>query len=252
MHRTPSPEITMLTVGAHSARAGQHAAPHRHAGWKVAYHRSGRIDSIVDGRRHDVSPGTVLVLRPGAAHAEIAHTAYANYYLVLRAPPDHPWPERCDGPAARDLGTFLSVLLREDGLGARRDPRLISAMITAIDLTLQRHHPSERPDRAEEIVRAVEQFFEEHFAGPISIAGSAAEVGVSTSSLRQFFGLHRGMTPQAALRAVRVRHALGLLRRSDLTQAAIADRCGFASASHLSRVIAAETGSRPGALRGPP
>lgn len=240
----------MLAVGAYAAARGQHAAPHRHAGWKVTYYRTGRIDSIVDGVRYAARPGTVLVLRPNASHEELAHTAYSNYYLLLDAPGDQPWPDECAGQAAQELGNHLAGLVREDTRPDRRSPELIKALVTCVDLTLQRQHPDQRPEPAEELVRGVEQLFEERYAERISIAATAREAGVSPSGLRQHFVARRGQPPQAALQAVRVRRALDLLRTSDLTLPVIADRCGFASASHLSRVIKSETGSSPGRLRG--
>jgi len=99
------------------------------------------------------------------------------------------------------------------------------------------------------MVRAVEQWFEEAYSSPISIAGAARRVGVSPSSLRHYFAEQRGLSPQEALQQVRLRHALTLLRTSDLGLASIAERCGFHSASHLSRRVKAATGSSPGRLR---
>jgi AraC-like DNA-binding protein len=242
----------MVLIGAYAAPKGFDAPPHRHAAWKVTYYRTGRIASVVDGVCHDVSSGSVLVLRPNATHEEIAHTAYSNFYLLLKAPLDQPWPARCEGDAALDIGHFLATLLREDSLQERRSPELVDALITAIDVTLRRLHPDQRPSAAESLIRAAEQIFEQRHPERIRIDALATELGVSVSSLRQQFVARRGLSPHRALQAVRVRRALDLLRTSDLTLAVIADRCGFYSPSHLSRVVKAETGSSPGALRPEP
>src|ERR1700712_1034206 len=110
LHGPPIP--TVISTGAWSARQGQSAPAHRHAAWKITYYRTGRITSVVDGERYDVVPGTVLVLRPDQAHEEIAHTAYSNYYTLVEAGSDQPWPVRCDGDDAHDVGRICAALLR--------------------------------------------------------------------------------------------------------------------------------------------
>lgn len=235
-----------LSIGSWTAAEGQHAPPHRHAGWKVTYYRTGRIDSIVDGARYEVGPGDVLVLRPNALHEEIAHTAYSNYYLLVEAVEDPLWPAACFAEAAEDVGWLLARLLRENSTA---EGAMTPALLQLLDLTLRRTHPDAHLSPTHAIVRAVEQLYEESYSTPISIAGTARLMGVSPSSLRHYFVEQRGLPPQEALQQVRLRHALTLLRTSDLPLASIAERCGFHSASHLSRRVKAATGSSPGRLR---
>lgn len=247
LHGTPSP--THLATGAWTAQQGQDAPPHRHAAWKVTYYRSGRIASTVDGVRHEVRAGTVLVLRPDQAHEEIAHTAYSNYYTLLAAPPDQPWPARCDGDDAHEVGRICAALLRE---GSSPDPNssaMTAALTTELDVTLRRHDPRVSPSTAERTVRAAERVVEETYSDPLTVVALASAVGVSASTLRAHFAEVAGVAPLTFLRRVRVRHAIGLLRGSDLPLASIAARCGFDSASHLSRHVKAATGRPPGQVR---
>lgn len=250
MHVSPdSGSASLPYIGAWSAAQGQHAPPHRHAGWKVTYYRTGRIDSIVDGVRHTVGPGDVLVLPPAAVHEEIAHTAYSNYYLVVDGAPDLPWPARCSGDSAQDVGWLLGRILREAQRGDDPTATFTAALLELLDATLRRTRPDEPVSRAEAIVRAAEQLFEEEYSADLTVASAARALGISPSGLRHHFGVRRGIPPQEALQQVRLRHAFTLLRSSDLTLAAIAARCGFDSASHLSRRVKAATGSSPGSLR---
>jgi AraC-like DNA-binding protein len=245
MHETPR----FLFAGIWEAAAGQHAPGHRQSGWKVTYYRRGRIESIVDGVRHAVAAGDALVLPPHAVHEEIALTAYTDLYLVLDAPADHPWPTTMDADTAHEVGWLLGAILREQ---PRRDEAdsTMPALLEVLDTTLRRTDPRQRPSSAAEVaVRAAETLFEEQYAGSVSIAAVARQVRVSPSSLRAYFTALRGIPPQEVLQRVRLRHTLTLLRTSDLTLAAIAERCGFHSASHLSRHVKAETGFSPGSLR---
>lgn len=241
--------LSMLSVGGWTAHRGVDAPPHRHAGWKITYYRTGRIDSVVDGIVHDVTPGTVLVLPPNAVHVEIATTAYSNYYLIVDATDAPPWPDACHGETAHEIGRLLGALLREDSAADQHSPAMTRALLTAVDVTLRRHHAGTRRGVAEEIVRATELLFEERFATSLMITDVAAEVGVSPSTLRHYFATTSTIPAQTMLRRIRLRHALTMLRTSDLPLAAIAHRCGFSSASHLSRDVTAETQQSPGRWR---
>lgn len=250
MHAAPEgTPLRFASIGSWSAEHGQHAPPHRHADWKVTYYRTGRIDSVVDGHRYGVTAGDVLVLHPNAVHEEIAHTAYSNYYLLVQAPLEQPWPATCFADAARDVGWLLSRILQEASSNEPDASSMTPSLLRVLDLTLRRAHPDERPSVSQTTVRAVEQLYEENYSSSVSIADTARQVGVSASTLRHYFTLLRGVSPQEALQQVRLRQALALLRSSDLSLASVAERCGFHSASHLSRHVKSATGSSPGQLR---
>lgn len=250
MHAAPGGGVLeLLMIGAWTARRGEDAPPHRHAGWKIAYYRTGRVTSIVDGDPHEVSAGTVQVFRPSVAHAEIAHTAYSNYFLVLDAPNDQDWPDFCHGEPAAQIGRHLAALLHETTAPDTRTPEITDALLCLIDSTLQRNAPVTWRSPAETTVRAAELYFEEHYADPVSMVAVAESVGVSPSTLRQHFGTVLDRSPRDVLRSIRMRHALALLRTSDLPLAAVAARCGLHSASHLTREVKNEVGCTPGAWR---
>ena len=90
---------------------------------------------------------------------------------------------------------------------------------------------------------------ESRYAQSISVEEVAQHVGMSPSRLRAHFVRLRGRSPQATLQAIRLRQATDLIRHSSLKLEAIADLCGYHSASHLSRYIRRETGKSPGRLR---
>jgi len=239
----------MVAIGSWAAERGRHAPPHRHAAWKVTFYRTGRIDSVVDGRTYRVGPGTVLVLPPNAAHAEVARTAYSNYYLLLDAPADQPWPEVCTGPAAHEIGSLLSALVREESSPDGWSGSCTAALLALVDATLCRSRSTTDLPRAHHVVRRVEEIFERRYAESLTMAGVAVEAGLSLSTLRSYFAEADRPAPSTVLRQVRLRHAVNLLATSDLPLAAIAARCGYYSASHLSREVKSGTGRTPGTLR---
>jgi len=239
----------MVSIGSWTARRGMDAAAHRHQAWKITFYRTGRIDSIVDGRRHRVIPGTVLVLPPNAAHTEMARTAYSNFYLLVDAPIDQPWPSVCCGPAALEIGAHLSAMVREESSPDCWSRSCTQALLILVDTALRRALTTTGQPRADHVVRQVEEIFERRYAGPLTVTGITAELGISASSLRSYFAVAGRPAPSTVLRQVRLRHAVNLLATSDLTLAAIAARCGYYSASHLSREVKSGTGQTPGTLR---
>jgi transcriptional regulator GlxA family with amidase domain len=126
---------------------------------------------------------------------------------------------------------------------------MINALLRQLDVLLLRWRQQESLPREERLISEVERLMAERFSAPISIQQVAREVGIAPSTLRAQFARVRGKTPSAYLQEIRVRHALNLLRTSDITIEAVALQCGYDSASHLSRHIKRATGKSPGSLR---
>ncbi|SDU59204.1 helix-turn-helix transcriptional regulator [Jiangella alkaliphila] len=246
----PSPQRPMfVSAGAYSARRLQHAAPHRYAVWKLAYYRSGAIDALVDGVSYPITAGTVLVVPPHADHAEVAHTAYSNYFVLVNARPDWPWPLITTDDGANRLGGVFAALVREKSAPDEHALAMVDALVQQVDIALRRDHARRHDSAARTIVNAVDQLLEERYAEQVRLDAVARDVGVSGSTLRAYFAAELGMSPQARLLEIRLRHAVALLRTSDLTLASVAERCGYHSASHLSRHVKAALSSTPGEIR---
>lgn len=238
-----------VSAGAYSAPRGRHAAPHRYAVWKLTYYRAGRIDAFVAETRYAMTPGSVLAVPPGVDHAEVAHTDYSNYYVLVNALLDWPWSRlTVDAGTPRLSGTF-AALVREVSLVDEHSGSMIDALVQQVDVTLRRGAAQRRDSTARAVVNAVEQILEDRYGEHLSVDDLASDVGVSASTLRSYFARETGTSPHARLRAVRLRHAVTLLQASDLTLAAIAARCGYHSASHLARHLKAALGCTPGEVR---
>lgn len=77
----------------------------------------------------------------------------------------------------------------------------------------------------------------------------AHEFGISREHFTRLFLAQTGMAPGEFLRGLRVREAMGMLRRSGVTIAEVARRCGFRSAAHMQKVFVRHTGRPPGHYR---
>lgn len=105
--------------------------------------------------------------------------------------------------------------------------------------------PAPRPPP---VARALERI-RAGFAEDWTLAGLAAEAGVTPQHLTRLFRRHVGSTPMAHLWDLRVRQGVELLRSTGLGVEEVAVRCGFASAFHFSRRVRRREGRSPRALR---
>ncbi|HRK43182.1 MAG TPA: helix-turn-helix domain-containing protein, partial [Gemmobacter sp.] len=84
---------------------------------------------------------------------------------------------------------------------------------------------------------------------PEATAATAAALHLSPRRLEQLFRANLGVTPGAYALMLRLQAARRMLTDTRHPLAEIALRCGFSSASTLSRAFRAEFGQPPSALR---
>jgi AraC family transcriptional regulator len=97
-----------------------------------------------------------------------------------------------------------------------------------------------------ETVRTV---MEERLAESLPLAELASAAGLSVSQFSRQFKARTGLAPHRFLLGLRVDRACRLLRAEELPIADVAVRCGFSHQEHLTRVMRAQLGTTPGAVR---
>ncbi len=97
--------------------------------------------------------------------------------------------------------------------------------------------------------RRAKAYLAKHHDDDIRLADVARECSLSRGHFIRAFRLTTGFTPGQWLTQYRLEKAKSLLRTSSIAIAEIADRCGFADQSHLTRVFTAALGVPPGAWR---
>ncbi|MGI8418123.1 MAG: helix-turn-helix domain-containing protein [Nakamurella sp.] len=145
---------------------------------------------------------------------------------------------------------FAAVLKEAESTNRHTDgTAMIGALLAQIDILLRRAGETTQLSAAAAAVAAAEEIMARNHTERVQISELAARVGVAASTLRAYFVAELGVSPRDRLRQLRLQHATVLLSASDLTIEAIATRCGYHSASHLSRHLRAATGLSPGQLR---
>jgi AraC-like DNA-binding protein len=122
-------------------------------------------------------------------------------------------------------------------------PSVVESIATAI------RGVERQPAPTEPLVQRARELLRQRSSESISIAGIAAELGVSAAHLARRFQATIQQTPVAFLTAVRLERARERLRESDDGILAIALDCGFGSLEHFHRTFRSATGQAPGAWR---
>jgi AraC family transcriptional regulator len=109
--------------------------------------------------------------------------------------------------------------------------------------------PSGRPGLTARQLAVAREVMEARLAEPIPLADLAAAVSLSVSQFSRQFKTSTGVTPHRFLMRLRAETACRLLRSSTMSIPEVATRCGFSHQEHLTRVLRAQSGITPAAVR---
>jgi AraC family transcriptional regulator len=107
----------------------------------------------------------------------------------------------------------------------------------------------DRPGLSARQLAVARDVMESRLAEPIPLADLAAAVSLSVSQFSRQFKASTGETPHRFLMRLRAEAACRLLRSSAMPIAEVATRCGFSHQEHLTRVLRAQAGTTPAAVR---
>jgi AraC-like DNA-binding protein len=243
------------------ARLRSRFVRHAHAEYAIGVCLDGleRID--IEGTVHHAGPGTVVVIGPDEAHgggpADVPSFRYRVLYptptqLVALSGADGTGPPpRFRRPVLDDPGLALELAAAHRLLATGNGWEADSRLVTALGRLVARHaDPPGPPDRTPRhpVARQVMDRLADQLVCPPSLAGLAAELGLSRYQLLRRFAEEVGMPPFGWLAQHRVSRARGLLERG-LPPGEVAAAVGFADQAHLTRWFRRVLGVTPGAYR---
>lgn len=256
------PVVSEALAGVAVYPPGATFGPRRLRDHEFVWVLQGSADWSAGGERIHLEPGWLLLLRPGmrdrfdwdrerpTRHAYCHFTAPASERAHagrrLRAlTPGGPLESLCRYALTLHFGRSPNA--------AERLREVLSLMMTVFD-----EGPVPEDDAAlaplpAPLERAIAYLNGEWVAnGPRAIGleelGTAA--AVSPTHLSRLFRSHLGMGAAAVQERLRLARAATLLRRSNLSIAAISDACGFANPYHFSHRFRVVAGVSPSAYRG--
>ncbi|WP_433444752.1 GlxA family transcriptional regulator [Nonomuraea sp. CA-141351] len=184
---------------------------------------------------------------------------YEARQLATRFPQVHVDPAPIfvrDGAVATSGGVTASLDLTlsfiEEDHGAEIARRVAMGMVTYLKRPGNQAQVSlfnKIPHSDQVLVRRVIDHVISHLDGDLSVAGLAALAGVSERHLSRLFVEYVGRTPSRLVRDARLEAASLLLTATREPVAAIARRCGFASAESLRQAFVAWAGVSPSRFR---
>lgn len=230
----------------------------------------GRLRFTAGGVEHELTPGAVLWLPRHRAHqgtaAEVPTGATseepAEVFVLHFALPHQDdqalhgarlW--QSTGRSAETLAAQCSRLVSLLGSDSPATDLRADAELALLLADLQ-DRPAESgaaaaPEltgRSADIARVLDHIAH-HTDQHLRVSELAALAGLQRGHFSLLFGRLTGLSPSQYVTAARVARARELLAHSDLTLEAIAERCGFSSASHLARRFKEYEGMAPGSYR---
>jgi AraC-like DNA-binding protein len=153
------------------------------------------------------------------------------------------------------LAPLVRLLAREVDSDQRRGRlfgdtliRLIALEVAACSWSVPVHMPPQRQGPDPRVSRALD-YVEANFAEDVSLIDIAEAAGLSATHLTGVFRRETGMTPYSYVINRRLRHAVHLLRSSDMAIAQVALEAGFADQQHLTRMVRARLRKTPKQVR---
>lgn len=203
-------------------------------------------------------PAAVQVLQAGdedrfdwrhAGRAQFLFLRDEQFALVLgHAPRRLAFRGRLDDAASRLPGLLLDALMADLAHGSPAGPAVGESVIAALIA-----HVAGAPEPAAAALaprgrqRALD-LIEAHFARPLSLEELARAAGLSVRQFTRAFRATLGCSPHQYILRRRVDHAKRLIGEGH-ELADVAQRCGFADQSQLTRTFVRCTGLTPGRFR---
>lgn len=220
--------------------------------------------SHVDGRRHPIRRGMLLVAKPGqirysefpvrCSFVRIFPGADADLEAILDSFPECYYLE-----GEEETLELLSLFARlashaSSSLTADWRTMRINADLTAILYKCMRHIEPAGGEREEaeshgRVVREAYEYIGENFTRPLPLGEIAEALHVSPSYLHALFKRSVGMTPARLVTLRRIDRAKSLISAGEKSMLEIALEVGFCSQSHFNKVFLKECGVTPATYR---
>jgi AraC-like DNA-binding protein len=254
--RRPSPESPAAALASqpHGERRSERRSEHR---LRLEIVRRGRMTIEQNGETLIFGPGDMLLVDPSLAYrrsfreltqisvVHVSKRALRERGLSWRfANACQPVHETDDIAAMRAL--LLAFTAHIDHASDALLERVGNQFLDLMDVLLEHSGATQNARGAKAIVARATQLITRRLADPdLSVASLAGQLNVSVSSLTRAFR-QRSLSPMRYAYAVRLDHAGRLLADTpDLAIKEVADRCGFASAAHFSRLFKQKYGVTP-------
>ena len=238
---------------------------HQHEQTQVTMILSGGVEERVGQRRHWIGPLDLVVKPAGIVHADrfgirTTKTVQISFTLTPETLPGSlakrmtQWQTR---QCTRTAPLFLQLLAsrRFRKRSSTTDLQAINRVLAGVGGEFAGSHAGARgPVRPDSDTDAhwaidVDRWVRKHYCESVRVAELASHFGVHRVSLTRAFRQRFGTTIVDRVRRLRVQKAASLLAEGDGNVCQIANDCGFADQSHLTRTFKVHTSLTPNTFR---
>ena len=148
---------------------------------------------------------------------------------------------------------YLVECAAQNDWGDHRSEELAQTIVACIRQTTgeaSRKAPERDPRLARDVLRRAIRFVNDNLDSKLKWDEIATAVGLDPFTFGRGFKQATGITPHQYIIRCRLRRAMRLLARDELTLADIAIEVGFSCQSHLTNQFRKHLGTTPGAFRG--
>lgn len=240
------------------------APMHIHDLLEVVYCRDGELDITIDDVNYRLERSDVAVICPLVVHSYnvsarngvdgvifIVNTALypALGDMLSDACPVSPVIRSRDisGAAFYALSALCNIC--ENPLGSGSELKSIAWLGVALAELCTQMTMAERTLSARDTIMRTILYLQRNFRQPLTLNQAAAATGASPNYLSALFSKQLRISFHTLLNAMRLNHALDMLRHSDLPVTEICYDCGFSSLRTFNRVFMDSFGMTPRQLR---
>ena len=236
---------------------------HKHSYYHMFHVLAGRIRIAIADETRELEQGSCILVpketlhsyeNPGSETLEYAEIKFSCLSAALEDKLTAPGPLVCHEAVAGELVTriveeFVSQKAAADQAASHYLLALLYTLTEPIRSARETEFRYIDASSCKPTTKQVVQYLESHFAENFSLDALAEAVGRNKSYLCTLFLKETGTTILDCLNTIRVRHAAELITYSDHSLTDVSAMCGFASASHFSRIFLKYAGVTPGQCR---
>lgn len=254
---TAQADLAVQVLGRFLSRGG---FDHQQVPGHVSLHLVTAGDGVLlaQGQRWQIGPGGIFTFVPGVPvrYLDAKDRPWRYTWCVLTGRQAEAIAEQLGGSrgvwarAYLPCRAALGVLDAMEAAFRSEDHSPYYAQAAAwqlVDALSPRRHVV---DRTGHLAVAIRRILEEQYAAPLKLGTLARQLGVDRSTVFRRFQALYGCSPKVYLDRWRLAHGQALVRDGGLSIAAIASRCGYASAQRFSKAFAARYGMAPSRLLG--
>lgn len=245
---------------------------HWHDEIELYFSLNGDVDITVEGTRHKLPRGHLLVVDSGQIHSFFCHDSTFMYLSVLLDPrmlqellPDaglyriHCYPQEIPDELlpyyleiCRHMETLVGFYMREDDTHEIEAPGILLQVYAQL---LQHFSTKVAPAAPAEDrlnmnrIRQVITYVEEHFREQVALDEIAGLLGIGREYFCRFFRKNMGMTFLQYVNEVRIAHIYRDLIHTEMPIAEIMERNGFTNQKLFNRLFRTIYGCTPSSVR---